>query len=362
MKKTILSLTLVAMLLMAMMPAALADSTSFSGTVVAQTATYVSAPIGGKVQSVSVSEGQRVNVGDTLASLETTKVYAEQAGTVTGVFGVEGDSVSALDSQYGGVLYMEPAVTFTVSASTAKAYNDDANKMIHVGEKVYMTSYSDTKRTGEGIVTSVSGFSYTVEVTSGELELSESVVIYRKPSYESASRLGRGTTARTDPFAVTGTGSIVNVHVKAGQTVQKGDLLFETLDGTFDGMVMSGSNVASTVSGIVKSVNVASGDTIAKGATIVTVYQDSDMRIEAQVPEGDLDVVQEGDTVDIEFNWNDTIRIRGTVERISAIGVESTTESGTVYYNATVSFVGDAQTRYGMNVTVSTLDAAVAAQ
>lgn len=68
-------------------PAALADSITFTGTVAASQTHEVYAPIGGKVQTVSGDVGDRVSADTVLVELSTTKVYAEEDGIVTGVFG-----------------------------------------------------------------------------------------------------------------------------------------------------------------------------------------------------------------------------------------------------------------------------------
>lgn len=361
MKKRLWASLLAVGMLLSVSVGALAQTESFSGKVQAQGETAVFAPIGGTVESVLVTQGQRVSAGDLIATLRTTKVYADQPGTVTGVFGVEGDSISSLDSLYGGVLYMEPQTAYTLSASTSRAYDSDANKTIHVGETVYLSCYSDGSHTGLGIVTAVSGASYTVEVTSGTFELGESVVIYRDPAYTAVSRLGRGTVSRTAPFAVTGGGSIVKMHVQPGDVVKKGALLFETLDDAFDGAASTGNEIRSTASGILSAVNLSAGGTVMKNAAAASVYQDGALWIAADIPEADLGSIKAGDAVEIEFNWNDQVKVPGTVLWISGIG---TTDASTdvTSYPAYIAFTPDENTRIGLSVTVSTVEASPAAE
>ncbi len=354
MKRFVLCLTLV-LTLMSFSMTALAASDSFSGTIEAQGSTGVFAPIGGTVKTVNVTAGQQVKIGDVLYTLNTDKVYAEQAGTIEYVFGLEGDSVTSLDSLYGGVLFMKPVADYTISASTSKAYDDDANRVIAVGEMVYLRCYSDNAHTGIGMVTAVSGSSYTVKVTQGIFEINETVVIYRDSAYTNASRLGRGTVAKTDPIAVTGTGSIVKMHVNAGDQVQKGDLLFETLTGEFEGMVSSSSEIKSNVDGVVASVNVSVGGTVTKGEAAVTVYENKNLWIAVTVPEADLDLLKAGDAVEVEFNWKDGLKTQGVVGWISSTG-EVDSSTSVTNYTAYVTFEPDTNTRLGLNVTVQTLE------
>ena len=87
--------------------AACAESISFTGQVTAKTTREVYAPIGGMVESVLVQEGERIGPDDVLATLTTTKVYAAEDGTVTGVFGQPGDATETVAERYGAVLYVE---------------------------------------------------------------------------------------------------------------------------------------------------------------------------------------------------------------------------------------------------------------
>ena len=82
---------------------ALAD-TSFDGSVVSGGAVSVRAPFGGVVSSVSVQAGDRVEVGDVVAEVETIKVYAPEAGTVAGLFVQTGDNAETVAARYGASL------------------------------------------------------------------------------------------------------------------------------------------------------------------------------------------------------------------------------------------------------------------
>jgi multidrug resistance efflux pump len=355
MLKRIFSYILTVLLLTCPVVIAYAQAELFVGTVEARTETVVLAPIGGLIDTVNTVAGQRINVGDVIASFATTKIYADRDGKVTAVFGETGDSVSSLESRYGGVLYYESDIKYTIAANTSKAYDDNENKMIHLGEKVFLSSYSDASRVGEGVVTSISGASYTVEVTSGEFKLNETITVYRSNAYTAVSRIGRGTVSRTAPIAVTGTGSITDIHVQPGALIHKGDLLLETLDGEFDGSTSTGHAIISPFSGIVSSVKVTPGSTSAKNSVIISVYEDNAMWIAAQVPETDLGSIHAGDVVEVEFSWNDKKFVTGNVLWISSLGVvDAATE--VTNYTAYIAFQADSDTRCGLNVTVSTID------
>lgn len=335
---------------------ALADSITFTGTVAAGGTVEVYAPIGGTVDRVYAEAGQKVAADDVIASLKTTKVYAEEAGTVTGVFGRPGDAADSVSQRYGGVVYIEGESIFSVSASTENAYNSTETKLVHVGESVFLSAYSDSRRTGSGVITAIQGTDYTVRVLSGDFVVGESVNIFRGDSAVSVKRIGRGTLGRVSPTAVTGSGSIVSFAVSAGDRVERGDVLFETLDGSFDGLYMSGSEIFAGVNGTISQVNVQQGNQAQKNSIVAVIYPENAMRVEAQVEESDLAYIAVGDPVSIELLWNqdEGVTYSGVISMISAIAANS--QDGTVTYTVYIDFTPDGDTRYGMSAVVTTID------
>ncbi len=342
---------------------ALADSITFTGTVAASQTHEVYAPIGGAVEAVNVRAGQKVAAGDVLVKLSTTKVYAEESGTVTAVFGQPGDSADTVAQKYGAVMYIEGESVYSIDASTDNAYNSTATKFVHVGEAVFLSCYSDGNHTGSGVITAVQGTGYTVRVTSGEFLIGETVNVYRGDSAVSTQRIGRGTLNRTSPTAVTGSGSIVAFAVSAGDAVQRGDLLFETLDGAFSGLYMSGSEIAAGVSGTVSQINAQQGGALQKDGVVAVIYPEGAMRVEAQISETNLMSVAVGDPVSIELVWNqdEGVTYPGTISMISAISGSAASEGANAdsaaTYTVYIDFTPDENTRYGMSAVVTTLDA-----
>ena len=339
--------------------AALADTISFEGTVAASQTCEVYAFIGGTVASVDAQVGQQVAEGDVLATLNTTKVYATESGVVTGVFGQIGDSAETIAEKYGAVMYIEGESVYSIAASTENAYNATENKFVHVGESVYLSCYSD------GVITAIEGTDYTVKVLSGEFLIGETVNVYRGEAAKSANRIGRGKLSRTNPTSVTGSGSIVSFAVSSGDTVQRGDLLFETLDGEFDGLYMRGNQILAETDGTVAELKLEQGGKVEKDSVAAVLYPAGSMRIEAQVDEADLASIAVGDPVTIELLWNqdEEITYEGTISMISAIANSSTAQTGaeqdasdSVTFTVYIDFTPDANTRYGMSAVVSTID------
>ena len=330
----------------------------FDGKVTGGDPVSVLAPFGGIVDKVNVRAGDRVHLGETIASLQTTKVYASVEGTVSGVFGREGDLTDGITERYGAVMFIEPTNKYTISASTEKAYNTSENKFIHIGEKVFLSCTADGTHKGTGVVTTVEAEGkYKVEVTGGEFYMAETVGIFRRDDYAQSSRIGRGTVAATASVPIKGSGSILKIHVENGDFVERGELLFETVTGALDGLFAPGSAIVTAVSGIVASVDAAAGGAVEKGGKIIAVYPDASTQIEIKVRESDLGSIAEGMPVAIEFNWdnNRETRFSGTVTGISYVSAQAEGESEPSY-TAYIAFEPDDSVRLGMTVLVYAQD------
>lgn len=363
MKKRITALFLTALLLLTLAPCALAE-TSFAGKVIPEDTVAVVAPFGGSVEHMFVREGDVVRKGDKVATLSTTPVYATIEGTVSGVFALPGDSAESVGTRYGAVMYIEPTNRFVVNASTEKAYNSSETKLIHIGEKVYLSCTQDGTHQGTAIVTAVkdadeSGSTpYTLEVTGGDFYIGETVGIFRSEKHEAATRIGRGTVAQNKAVGITATGSVLRLSVQEGETVERGELLFETVDGTLDGLYAVDNTILSAVDGVVATADAKVGTAVAKDANLITVYPDNAFEIEIEVSEYDLTEIHEGDKVVIEFEWDaDGLKkYVGEVVTISKVSKETTEKSSEARYSAYIRFAPDEQVRLGMSVMVRVVD------
>lgn len=349
MKKSLSVLLMITLMLGTV--SAFAEELELTGTVSSTQTITLAAPAAGKIEMCSIAPGDHVEAGTTLMSLQTTKVYAEQDGTVR-IFGQPGDSVTTLTARYGGVAYVEPSPRYTIAGSTKYAYSNDDNKLIHAGETVYLRSTSNSKLKSTGTVTIVSGSSYTVEVNDDTFASDTTIAIYRDADYASASKIGSGKISQTAPVAYSGTGYLVRSHVQNGQQVSAGDLLYETLEGTFIPGTIAMDRITADQAGVITSVNTGTGKTVAADEALLAFYPDEAMRIAVPVPEGDLSRITLGMTVqylpaDAE---NSAEPLTGTIEKISLLADEAT-DYGT---NFTVYMIPETpcQLRYGMTVTV----------
>lgn len=348
--------TFAILVILCFLPALVLAETTFDGSVVAREAISITAPFGGTVSSFGLRAGSKIHLGDRIATVETGKVYAPVDGTVTGLFAQAGDSIENVVGRFGAVMYIIPTHKFTITADIQKAYNSSQTKYINIGETLYIACTNDAAHTAVGTVVAAEGTTYTVETTSGELLMEETVNLYREPARTAKSRVGRGTVSRTKEIAVTGTGSILRLHVADGDRVQRGDLLYETMTGVFDGLYATTNEILSEANGVVASVNTSAGAAISKGDTLLTVYTMDSLQIEISIGEYDLVSIKEGDTVNISFNYDEDNRhtTTGTVEMISHLS--STEGEGEASYPAYISFTPNEDVRIGMTAVVSTLD------
>ncbi len=351
MKKIALVVTAV-LLGMLVLSSALADTVTMNGTVVSTRTETITAALGGTVGQVHIAAGDHVSAGDKLVTLYAEKVYALEDGTVR-LFGEVGDAADSLSSRYGAVAYIEPDRPFTISASTKKAYDAEANKIIHPGESVYLKSVEDSKHTGTGIVTTVSGTSFGIEVISGGLENGESAYVYRSAEYTAVSRIGKGTVSRQDPVAYSGSGIIASYRVENGSAVKKGDVLFETLSGSYAHQTGNLYEITAAGNGVIASVSLNKGGSLAAGGTVAEFYADSDLRIQATVTEEDLQSFQVGDSVVATFTYldNGEYTVDGVIEKISRTG-ESADGSEEASYAVLIRPESADRLHYGMNAVI----------
>lgn len=345
----------------ALLPLAASAETVFYGQVTARDIRVISAPYGGLVEDVRVCVGDVIHIGDPIATLETTKVYSQVEGTVSGVFANEGDSAEGVQERYGALVYIEPIHRFTLDCSTDKAYNSSENRYLHIGETVYLSCTKDGSHEGTGMVTAIDAeddSKYTVEVTGGAFYMGETVNVYRDSAYDTKSRIGRGTVGRTPTVAVTGEGSVLRIHVRSGDVAERGELLVETVKGTLDGLFAPDKQVISPLNGVVASVDASNGTAVEKNGKLVTVYPTDCLQIQILLTEEDLNDISVGKEAFIEFNWDHQRkkRFEATVSAISFLSREDAENEAVLsqpaQYLAYLDFTPDETVRLGMTVAV----------
>lgn len=340
-----------ALLMALMLPACAlaADTIRIDGTVEAIRTQTIVAPHSGMVGDFVVRAGDVLSAGEALFTIRADKIYADFDGTITGVFAQPGDSAASVQDRYGALCYMEQDTLYTASCTTAGAASENEYKIVHVGEKVYFCSESNTKRTGEAIVTSVEGKKYTLEVTSfQDIRINEDIRVYRDNRYNSNSRIGEGTVSRVDPIGVTAEGYVRAVHVQDGQKVKRGDLLFEIVPDALDGLCGSDGSVTMPAEGVVLSVLARSGEQIAKDQPMATYCEKRDMQLVCPADEEDLAVIQPGMEVQVTLDAYRGETMTGTVVKIAGASAE---DGDSARFDVTIRLPEDDRVRIGMNAT-----------
>ena len=344
--KKIWSLLLCALLLAA--PAALAEGLELDGTIQAGRTLSITAPYTGTVGDFTAQAGDVAAAGECLFPLSVTTVYAETDGTVTGLFAQAGDNAQTVAARFGALCYIERDELFEAACTTAGADSDTEDKIIHPGETVYLKSTQNSERDGVGRVTSVSGSSYTVEVTDERnLRINESFKVYRKADHSTDSCIGSGKTTRVNPAAITATGHVLAVHVTDGQRVSRGDALFSIVPDALDGMQGGEAAALMPQDGVLLSVSAVSGVQAVKDTVLATYCPAGDMQLVCAADEMDLAAVKVGARVSVVLDAYEDAPVAGEVVKISSVA------DANGEYAVTIELMDCENVRIGMSATAT---------
>ncbi len=319
-----------------------------NGIVQAVDTVDITAPYSGTLLPFSWEQGDWVEASKPLFSFDTTKIYAPAAGKIT-LFAGSGDDTQDVQNQYGMLAAVEKSAPYLINATTRNAYNRLENKFIHNGETLYFKLIDDADEVGSGRVISTSGNGYVVEIAEKSFEMGERVKLYRSDEKNTSSCVGEGVISRAEEVPVTGMGRILSCHVQDGQTVAKGQLLFESVaqDAQADSLSV---NVTAPVNGVLDGLRVASGQQVYKGQVLATIHDVQKWKVVAQVDEMDLSSLQIGSMVKIVFDSYPDQTVNGTVEDISHLGTE---KQNATYYDVDIAFATQLDVRLLMSATVT---------
>ena len=135
-----------------------------------------------------------------------------------------------------------------------------------------------------------------------------------------------------------------------GQQVKKGDLLIETLEGSFDGYYMSGTEICAGQEGVLGSISVNRNENVQKDSVAAVIYPTDVMRVEGYVPEDYRSRIKEGDIVAIELETDESKVYQGKVVLVSSIASEGSEE---VQYRVVAEFTPDDAVRFGMSTVIT---------
>ena len=354
MQKRIITITLALGLMLFVCSASAEESGYFSltlsGRVVAGETALVTAPYGGTVAPFRVREGDVVTAGEALFVLEPTEVYAPCEGTVVGMRPEVGDDAAFLMERYGALMFLEPANPFLIHTTTRNAYNASENLNIRIGEMVYIESRVYYNKSGVGYVTAVEGEHYSVEIMGGNLVLHDDVAIYREPDFINHSKIGNGKIERNKAVPITASGSVLSIQVAEGDTVRRGDVLMEMVNGTLPHGTRWSKEIKADAEGIVASIDVRPGVRVEQRQVLAVIHPTSSLQVAAEVHELDVGTLRAGDSVRVDFpGIRSQAPIMGRIESIGALSVSDTSDAQYLVY---ASFETDEQVRIGMSATL----------
>ena len=302
--------------------------------IVAPNTEKITAPFAGTLLPFDAELGDSVSAGETLFTLDTVPVYAAQAGTVSAVFAKVGDDASGVAAHYGALAVVEPKNALYI------------DRYIHAGESLHL-KMGNTK--GTGVVTGVSGKKYTVEILTGDYDVGDTVRCFRESTTPSDSEVGRGKVTRyADVQVLADSGRIAAVHVKPGDTVEVGDLLFELVDA--QSAKNASRSVAAGASGVITLMNTVSGAQVYRGQLLCEVADMSTLELSAEVDELDLNSIAVGDTLTYTLDAFEGETFVGTVTKIYAVG---TKKQNATYFDVRITLPSGKALLPGMNGTVT---------
>lgn len=342
--KTKLS-ALAALTLALVLSAACALGATANAVIVASETAKVTAPFAGTLLPFDLQAGEETAAGAVLFEIDTTPVYAPVSGKISSVFANAGDDASGLISHYGALAAIEPVYTLYVNADTDNAHDNDDNHYLHTGETLYLKCGSEK---GVGVVTSVHGEDYTVEIRSGNFDLDDLVQCYRESAMSYDSKTGDGKVKRFDDVNVTASGRISAVHVQPGDAVKAGDLLFETIDQ----LSAPGASpvIAAPVSGAVSALHAVSGAQVYRGQLLCEIADLTSLELSAEVDELDLNSIRVGDSLSFTLDAYGSETFAGAVTEIRPLGMA---RQNATYFDVRISLPQGRTLLPGMNATVT---------
>jgi len=273
----------------------------FTGTTVARSTMNITAQAGGIIDELYVQPGSVVKEGEVIARLRTTKVFATQNGTVAHIQATEGKDAD------GTVLEIAPISRYTIHCTSDSAYDSISSNLVHCGETLYMKCTTNGTHQGSGKVYSIDGSTYMVEATGGEFYVGETVYLYRDAEYAYKQLVGKGTVVSSTTEAYESDGRITAIHVSEGEYVEKGELLYEVIDG-------ESTEIVAPADGIITVCNVNCGAVVEDAQIIANLVSFDEICVAVQVEEDQIGQISVGDSAALTCFWYEGERlIPGTV-------------------------------------------------
>lgn len=270
-------------LLLALLLGCSALAEVYEGATAAMDTVTVTSEVSGALRTLNAHVGDRVQAGQALMELRGKRTFAAQEGSISLVNAEEGEKVE------GSVLELAPLERYLIHCTVEKAYQSSQSTLVHSGETVYVRCTSDGTHRAIGTVTQIDGKEYRVLTVGGELYIGETVYLYRDADFTTAQRVGIGTVVANDTQVYEATGKLTKLYVDEGDTVERGQLLYET----------NGGSVNASVTGIVTSLSVQPGDAVEEGQAVAEIVPDGSVCVEIRVEESEASRIHVGQSAEL---------------------------------------------------------------
>ena len=183
---------------------------------------------------------------------------------VLGILGLAGFVVvKKLQADYR--ITYDPYTATVGSITNSLSYS---GTMQLVNNKTYT---ADGTHRAEAVVTSVNGAEFSAETTAGDLYVGETVWLYRDA--DAKERIGKGTVTVHDTLTVSSSGTVRNLRVQAGDTVERGQWLYSVSSA-------EDTNICIPADGIVTEVSASAGSKVKEGQELAVIAVSCGIRIE----------------------------------------------------------------------------------
>lgn len=352
------------------------ETTQGWGRILSAQHTSVRADYTGKIETVEVEEGEKVQQGDVLAiydgddlsdqindlldeldDLDTqitqvdatgySDITAEKSGLVKSITAVRGDVVSDVMEAQGSLMEISTdgllQVRLTLGQEISLEEGDQVT--VQIGEQTETGVVAQLEEQ-EGQRVAVITFD-----DHPDYALGEDVQVFGADRVA----LGQGQIASHAPYLVTGDNGIISkVHVEVGDTVQEGDSLFTCVEAEYNEAYLDLLDQRLSVidqlftlqefsknpvllasrDGIVTDLTLQEGETIEAGEKACVLVSTNDFNITVDIAGKDIKQVKVGQQVQLEFD-----RFRGTLfwGRVTKVSNRSKPVGGLYTYAVTVS-------------------------
>ena len=372
-------------------------TTQGSGSVEAASSRAVTLDYDGKLEKITVEQGDMVSAGDVLAVYDfdsiddavdlkkkelseidqqiaqtdksgSENITAPVYGRVKRIYAEEDDIASDVTEQFGGVAELSADGRMKVEIETLRTD-------LKEGEVVHL-KFDDKNVDGTiwKIEQNEDGNSRKLKITfpDDSAYRADAIATVRDDDNE---EIGKGEIKSNSPYLVRAEyGVIDSVEVTLDSTVEKGNTLFKRRIAGYNsvytellkkrGEILDELKelesyrddpvVTADADGYVESIEAVEGMTYQKGQQVLTIADGSSMNLKVDIDELDIDGVRVGQKAEVSFDAFADEIYDGTVQKISGVGVMA---GGVTTYAVTISLQDSSRLRDGMSATATiTLD------